>query len=92
MSHIDTLNESRLSISRDILITIKFKRIVVFPPLEPFSSSKVTREVSFFICRRRSIRANAASRPPAAMHISSAKDFSFVFMWVVFVAWDQPEF
>ena len=63
MSHIDTLNESRLSISRDILITIKFKRIVVFPPLEPFSSSKVTGAVSFFICRRRSIRANAASRP-----------------------------
>lgn len=49
MSHIDTLNESRLSISRDILITIKFKRIVVFPPLEPFSSSKVTRAVSFYL-------------------------------------------
>ena len=47
MSHIDTLNESRLSISRDILITIKFKRIVVFPPLEPFSSPKVTWAVSF---------------------------------------------
>ena len=62
MSHIDTLNESRLSISRNILLTI-VEAYRCFSPIRAFFIAKSDKGGIIFICRRRSIWANAASRP-----------------------------